>query len=236
MVYSTFIGGSEGDYLTDIAVDKNCASFVTGYTYSDDYRVINSDSSYHGQYNEDIVLTSLNPTGEFNFSAFIGSDGNERALSIAIDSNNSVFLTGHTESSNFPTNNSYGTDFNALADGYVMKYNTAGLGYIEYSSLIGTNVTDMFSEIAVDVNGLCYIAGTTTSSSFPVVNPFDDTLDYENEESPRREAVIFVLDPFCYQPPPEEPPKIPGYDLTILLGIFFIGLIGLTLKYSFKLD
>ena len=112
-----------------------------------------------------------------SYSTYFGGNGNDQGYGIAIDSsgNGSVYVTGITTSTNFPTSGPINPANGGGIDGFVFKLVPA-INLLVYSTYFGGNGTDNANAIAVDSSGNAYVAGDTTSSNFPVVNALQGTL------------------------------------------------------------
>jgi len=103
--YSTFLGGSGDCFAHGIAVDAGGNAIVTGDTSSADFPTKNPvQSSNSGSY--DVFVTLIDPTGSaLSFSTYLGGVYHDYAKGIAIDDSYNAYLTGYTESDNFPSQN-----------------------------------------------------------------------------------------------------------------------------------
>ena len=157
LVYSTFIGGSQSDYGTSIAVDTNGNAYVTGQTGSSNYPTTIGayDTSYSGQ--DEVFVTKLNSEGsDLIYSTFIGGSGGEIGNSIKLNENGEAFVAGWTTSTDFPTTSgAYDESQNGGVDAFVLKLNSTGTGLI-YSTLIGGSGGDGAQSLAIDKNDLLY--------------------------------------------------------------------------------
>jgi Beta-propeller repeat len=171
IVYSTFIGGAGTDEAHSIAVDAGGNAYITGFTQSNDFPIVNGFQTTRGGLQEAYVL-KLNSSGTgIVFSTFLGGKGDDRGFSIALDAANNSYVTGITSSTNFPTANPIQRSHaGGFADGFIAKIGAAG-GLI-YSTYIGGNGNDNPLGIAVDANGAAYVTGWTTSINFPLANAF----------------------------------------------------------------
>ena len=98
------------------------------------------------------------------YSTYLGGTGDDLGNSIAVDSNNNIYVTGTTDSTNFPLQ---GAAFGAnagLADIFVTKIDAAGANVI-YSTYVGGSGQDRGDGIAVDTNGSAYVVGRIDSLS-----------------------------------------------------------------------
>jgi len=168
-------GGENDDYGTGIKVDTNGNAYVTGYTNSTAYPVTANAYATHKTGIYDAFVTKLNVSGtQIVYSTYIGGKGTNEANGIAIDSNGNAYLTGYTDSTDFPvTPGSYSTTYHYNADttksgdAFVLKLDPSGR-HIIYSSFLGGSDKDIAHTIAVDTQGNAYIAGVTKSTDFPV--------------------------------------------------------------------
>ena len=118
LVYSTFLGGKAEDLGRTIVVDADGSAYVVGHTYSSAYPVTADgfDTSYNG--NADAFLTRLNAAGSaLVYSTFLGGTANDQGRALAVDSLGNVYLTGSTDSTNFPvTSGAYDTTYSGNRD------------------------------------------------------------------------------------------------------------------------
>ncbi|MFX0091805.1 MAG: SBBP repeat-containing protein [Candidatus Hodarchaeota archaeon] len=173
LIFSTFLGGSWGEEPRDIAVDTNGNSYVVGITSSSDFPMQNA---YDNTLNwTDGFVTKLNTAGNgLIFSTYLGGDYSEEANGIAVDTNGNSYITGYTQSTDFPTMNAYQSNISGNYDTFVTKLNIAGNGLV-FSTYLGGSGFDWVHGIAVDSTGNSYVAGNTDSSDFPVFNAYDNT-------------------------------------------------------------
>lgn len=165
--YSTYLGGSSGDYGWGIAVDGSGNAYVTGYTTSTNFPTINaSQSSFGGT--EDAFVTKLSSTGARSYSTYLGGSSFEEAWGIAVDSGGNAYVTGYTYSTNFPTVNASQSSIAGVNDAFVTKLGSDGTR--SYSTYLGGSLDDLGDGIAVDGDGNVYITGYTTSTNFPTLN------------------------------------------------------------------
>ena len=174
-VYSTFLGGSGIDVGDGIAVDSTGA-YVTGETQSSDFPL---QSPLQGALNgnEDAFVTKLNPTGTaLVYSTFLGGSQADFGASIAVDGTNNAYVTGQTNSPDFPSNSATQTTLGGGFDAFVSEINATGSALAFSTYLGGSGDEDAvgnFGAIAVDSGGAnIYVTGTTSSSDFPTTSPF----------------------------------------------------------------
>ncbi|TFH65483.1 MAG: hypothetical protein E4G91_02285, partial [Candidatus Zixiibacteriota bacterium] len=167
--YSTYLGGGDYDNGNGVAIDASGNSYATGYTHSSDFPTLNPYQTYGG--NEDVFVTKLSSSGNsLIYSTYVGGSGEDRANDIAVDSSGNAYVTGYTQSSNFPTRNPYQTKQDTT-DAFVTRLSGTGNSMI-YSTYVGGGDIDVGYGIAVDGGGNAYVTGYTSSSDFPTSNPY----------------------------------------------------------------
>ena len=176
LIYSTYLGGGDGDIGNGIAVDGSGNAYVTGVTSSSNFPTLNS---YQGTFqggNYDAFVTKLSNSGtNLMYSTYLGGGNSEYGNSIAIDGGGNAYVTGETSSSDFPTLNAYQTTHQGgYYDVFVTKLSSTGDSLI-YSTYLGGGGNDWGPGIAVDGSGYAYVTGETQSSNFPTLNPYQGT-------------------------------------------------------------
>ncbi|MFX0061854.1 MAG: SBBP repeat-containing protein, partial [Candidatus Hermodarchaeota archaeon] len=174
LVFSTFLGGNEGDWGHGIAVDAYNNTYITGFTGSSNFPTFNAYNSTYGG-GDDAFVTKLNATGNgLVFSTFLGGNSVDWGWAIVVDVNNNMYIAGETESSNFPTKNAYASAHSGNRDVFITKINATGTGLV-FSTFLGGNSLDQGKVIALDAYNNTYISGATWSSNFPTKNAYDNT-------------------------------------------------------------
>jgi uncharacterized protein (TIGR03437 family) len=201
--YASYLGGSSTDNIgrpTDngpngtsqgLALDSAGSAYVTGYTYSIDFPTKNPYKSAPpakvagvppGQWPSAFVTKFSPDGGSLVYSTYLGGNGYDFAYAIAVDSSGSAYVTGETDSPDFPvTAGAYQTVCNpvpnntgassaspgcntALASAFVTKLNATGTGIV-YSTFLGGYASWAYATaIAVDGAGRAYIAGNEDES------------------------------------------------------------------------
>jgi hypothetical protein len=176
LLYGTFIGGSDYDGGRGIAVDGGGNAYVTGYTLSSDFPKTDEafDTSHNGDYDAFVVKLSPNGSSLF-YGTFIGGSGDDYGRGISVDGGGNAYVTGWTESSNFPkTSGAFDTSHNGYGDAFVVKLNPSGSSLV-YGTFIGGSDYEGGSGIAVDEGENAYVTGSTYSSDFPKTDKAFDT-------------------------------------------------------------
>jgi hypothetical protein len=169
LVYSTYLGGSSDDWAMAIAVDAWGKPYVTGFTYSSDFPTTSGafQTTFGG--GTDVFVTKLNATGSaLVYSTYLGGSGADAGNGIAIDASGNAYVTGSTESSNFPTTSgAFQTTYGGGGDAFACKLDASG-AHLLYSTYLGGSRDDSASGIAVDAAGSAYLIGSTDSADFPI--------------------------------------------------------------------
>ena len=163
--YSTFLGGTGSEQGTDISVDDEGCMFVTGTTMSVYFPVTTGANNLP---NENAFVIKINKDGNsIGYSRLIGGSGNDFSNSIALDRNGNAYITGRTDSANFPTTDeSYDENYNGYNDAFMTKLSNTGDSII-YSTYLGSTMDDEGTGISLEVDGTIYITGYSKSMNFP---------------------------------------------------------------------
>lgn len=180
--FSTFLGGSGSDFLRGVAVDSSGNVYVTGCTSSGDLPVTAASfqSAYKGgsQFGgpADAFVAKLNPTATaITYITYLGGTGVDSGWAIAADSSGNAYVTGFTDSTDFPvTSGAYQTTFGGdqgvfnsqTGDAFVTKFGPTGK--LVWSTYLGGRNDEIGSAIAVDSSGNVVVVGATQSANFPV--------------------------------------------------------------------
>jgi hypothetical protein len=188
LVYSTYLGGSGQDVGFGIAVDSVGNAYITGTTYSTDFPTMNPLQPNCGDGGGtceagDAFVAELNPAGSaLVYSTYLGGYYNDQAYGIAVDGSGNAYVTGDTTSSDFPTMNPLQPTFGGGIDAFVSKLNPTGSALV-YSTYLGGSAGDFGQAIAVDSSGNAYVAGYTSSTNFPTMNPLQPTYGGGNTDA-----------------------------------------------------
>jgi len=196
LLFSTYLGGSDMDSPTGVAVDGSGAAYVAGWTMSTDFPV---SSAYQtsaspnggGQYGTYGFLSKVSSDKTaLVYSTYLGGSGTviqtcsgspcwfepgSYISGLALDASGNAYVTGITNTNDFPTTTgAYLTSYSNAQNmpvSFVAKFNTSGtIGYSTYLYGSGGNETNA-SAIAVDNTGSAYVTGATTSDgTFPITS------------------------------------------------------------------
>jgi hypothetical protein len=131
-----------------------------------------------GAYDNTLPLV-IDPT--LVYSTYLGGSGGEQGMEIAVDSAGNAYVSGFTNSTNFPTANAVQAANGGFQDAFVSKINAAGTALV-YSTYLGGNGNEQSRGVAADSAGNAYVVGQTNSTNFPTANAFDATLGSNGED------------------------------------------------------
>ena len=171
LVYSTYLGGSDDDIATGIAIDQHGVAVVTGETRSIDFPLQSPLQSQFGGGVADAFVTALDPNESVPmFSTYLGGSGDDIGAAIAVDVAGSVYLTGETTSPNFKTVQPWQARLaGGVRDAFVVKLEQGGTAFV-YSTYLGGRGFDRGSAIVADRFGHAYVTGMTDSTDFPTTD------------------------------------------------------------------
>jgi uncharacterized repeat protein (TIGR01451 family) len=162
--YSTYLGGSGIESLSQIAVDSGLNMYVAGSTTSADFPVTDSSTKTGVQ---NIFVAKINPAGSaILFATYLGGNGSDVPARIAVDLSSNIYVAGTTTSTDFPTTaNAFQTSASGT-HGFVSKLALSGGVYgLGYSTYLAGNGVDTITGLAIDRKQNAYVTGTTTSTN-----------------------------------------------------------------------
>jgi hypothetical protein len=204
LTYATYLGGSTSDTIGSlpnyagsgnpytgtavtqgIAVDSEGSAYVTGATTSTDFPTSaayqSTNNALSGQ--PSVFVTKFSPDGSsLVYSTYVGGSVVNNGMAIAVDSVGAAYVTGWTNSPDFPTTSgAYQTLCGPRADGsksyqedsscgsggtmspFIFKLNAAGSGLV-YSTFLGGYGNALGEALAVDAAGRAYVVGESEAA------------------------------------------------------------------------
>jgi len=175
LIFSTYLGGENDDMGCGIDIDSHNYTYITGFTKSDSFPILNPYNGVHNGSEPDAFITKLGLDGDtLVYSTYIGGGYVDYSRCIDVDHNNCVYIAGETYSSDFPTVCPFVMNLPG-SDAFVTKLNSAGNDII-YSTYFGGSGDDYCYGITVDESNSVYITSWTNSNDFPLENAFDSIL------------------------------------------------------------
>ncbi len=175
LIFSTFLGGSGIDTPSQILLDAAGDMFVVGSTTSNNFPTTSGvfQPIYAGD--QDAFLTELKPGGSaLAYSTYLGGTGMDFGTAVTLDSSGNAYVTGSTQSTDFPTLNPLQLGNAGLYDAFVTE--VSPVGAMLYSTYLGGSLSDYGTGIAVDSSRNVYVSGYTYSTNFPTQNAYQSTL------------------------------------------------------------
>jgi hypothetical protein len=170
--FSTLFSGNGLELSWGLDVDRNGSSYITGITGSTDFNTTPgaNDTTYNGGYLDGYVIKFNKKGSALEYATFIGGTNWDNSRGISTDIFGNVYITGDTNSSNFPiTSGAYDITFNGNKDVFISKLNWNGSDLL-YSTFIGGTDYETGYEVVVDFNCTAYVAGHVISNDFPTTN------------------------------------------------------------------
>ena len=187
LIYSTYLGGSNIDSSNSIAVAPDNTAFIAGGTFSTDFPTVHAlqpNESGGPDFPEDGFVAKISADGStLLYSTYLGGKQQDAANGIAVDNFGDAFVTGYTESGDFPASTGAydtlcggdgkcGATWNpggfVVTNAFVVKLNPAGSAIL-YSTFLGVYENVKGWAIAVDDNGTAYVTGSTGANITPTV-------------------------------------------------------------------
>jgi uncharacterized protein (TIGR03437 family) len=179
LVYSTYLGGTELDGVSSIALDGAGNAYVGGFTNSVDFptttgafqpAATSEPRLFFGRFYPRFgFLTKLDPAGALVYSTYLGGSANIVLSSVAVDAAGNALVPGATDAPDFPTTPDalqpcVGNEF-GYANAFLAKFNPGATALL-YATYLGGNVRDDGAAVAVDRSGNAYLTGRSDSTDF----------------------------------------------------------------------
>jgi len=178
----TYLGGASGESGADAAYDFAGNVIVGGWTTSTNFPTTPGAYDTTPSAGGDAFIAKFDADVTTLIAAtFVGGSAYEDAIAMAVDEAGNVYLTGHTQSADFPT--TPGTYDNSMAgdrDLFLVKVDPT-LSTLLYSTYLGGTgsmpqaIMEIVTGLTVDASGNAYLTGLTNSPDFPVTAGAYDT-------------------------------------------------------------
>jgi hypothetical protein len=198
LVYSTYVGGIGFDRGLGVALDSNGRAWVTGFTRSTDFPVVDAFQATLGGGNQDGFVLTLSADGTaLLLSSFVGGEqDSDVGNAVAVDGNGDAYVVGLMRSDTLgftPPAGGLQPTRTGGTDGFVLKVNDDNsLAYFTY---LGGGVADQAFDVAVDGDGNAYVTGVTSSSTFLSANGDASFATFDAVGSGTSDAFVVKLGP-----------------------------------------
>ena len=175
-LWSSYLGGFGNDAVNGLALDTQGNVYLTGFTTSIDF--LTTPGAFQPNLRQvnipDAFVTKIDANGSPTWSTYLGGTAYDEGIDIAVNAAGNAFVTGNTDSSNFPVLNTLqGPPGNR--DTFVTKLSVDGKS-LAFSTYLAGSGTDTASDIALDPAGDVYVIGSTNSLNFPLASPMQASL------------------------------------------------------------
>ena len=161
LVWGTYYGGSNLDYLFDCAFDLDGNIYGAGYTYS--VNNIASTGAFQSikSGNYDAILIKFNSAGSRLWGTYYGGTDYDGADGVTVDGAGNCYLVGTSFSDGIATSGAHQSTRAGMSDALLARFTSAGAR--EWATYYGGTQTDNAVSIVIDTSGTCFIAGSTDS-------------------------------------------------------------------------
>lgn len=175
LLFSTYLGGESDESSFGLRVDRERSIIVTGTTFSQRFPLVEPQQE-RNKGGFDVFVTKLSNDGDrILYSTYYGGSSDDRALGLDIDPAGNIYVSGDTNSRDFPIVRAFQSTFgggtqasDTLGDAFLFKLTRQGS--IDYSTYLGGSSNERARAVSVDNEGNVAIAGLTFSSNLPVLN------------------------------------------------------------------
>ncbi|TFG28726.1 hypothetical protein EU528_10860, partial [Candidatus Thorarchaeota archaeon] len=175
LVFSTYFGGTDFDVPSCIQLDSSGNVYISGYTDSATFPVINAYDASIGGDNDNFLLKFNSAGNDLIYSTFIGGSGTENLLTSIAIHDNYIYMSGGTSSSDFPiTSVCLMPTYRGIEDAYVLRMPLSESS-LNYSTYYGGSLEESADFISIDSSGYVVIAGDTLSENLPMLSSYDSS-------------------------------------------------------------
>jgi hypothetical protein len=198
LTYCSYLGANASAEIGvgGVAIDAASNVYIAGYSSNlqNGFPVKNAYQSAYGGGLSDAFLMKIVPAGQgaadVIYATLLGGNGLDQALAVAVDDSvpANAYVTGTTQSTNFPTNGTVAAYQTALhpsaaANAFlsvIAPNPVTGVATLAYSTYLGGSENDSGLGLAVNAFNSVYVTGATRSPDFPWhdnLQPFNGTAD-----------------------------------------------------------
>lgn len=170
--WASFVGGSNNDNITALGIGANLRLFFAGNTRSDNLSTFAPpgaflQSAIAGE--QDIHIGSLNAANNLQWFTYMGGQGVDAVLDLAVSPSGFLSFVGQTGSADFPALSPLQSSLKGTSDITIFRFNP--FYSLLWSTFWGGAGAETGDAIGIDANEDAYILGTSASADFPLVEP-----------------------------------------------------------------
>lgn len=176
LLYASYFGGGGTDGARSVAVNQTGQIYLAGTTTSSNLPTRNALQPALNGFS-DAFVAKFNAGGSaLEYATYLGGGRNENVYAFFVDGADEAYLTGDTNSADFPLRDAVQPQFGGGGtDAFIAKFNRTGSALV-YSTYVGGNLDERGAGIVANVAGNAYVVGDTRSQNFPTVTPLQSTL------------------------------------------------------------
>ena len=172
--FVTYLRGALTDWGTGLALDGNGGLWVSGWTDSTDFPLVNPAQPIKDNTRSSFLARISTSNGALLYSSFFGANRADEFHDIVLDANGEIYIVGKTDSTDFPTVNPIQSGLTLTTcfcdDAFILHLSADGRTVL-YSTYLGGGLDDQADSLGLDAAGNIYVSGITKSPDFPTVNP-----------------------------------------------------------------
>jgi hypothetical protein len=183
LIYSTHLGGNDVDWLHALDLASDGTVYVAGYTSSADFPTTDDALQRGGAGGFDVYVARLSSNGtRLDWATLLGGSREDMPWDVQVDAEGRVYVTGHTESPDFPTTwGAYMTTLSGTRDAFAARLSPDGSS-LDWSTFVGGEGAEQGTAILPMADGSAYVAGHTGSRYFPTTaGAYDTRLDGDTD-------------------------------------------------------
>ncbi|MBI2269842.1 MAG: SBBP repeat-containing protein [Bacteroidetes bacterium] len=173
--WATGYGGNAHDGPTSVKCDADGNVIVAGYGAGNNtFPLFNAGVYYQTtSISWEGFILKFNSSGVRLWATYYGGSGSDIFYCATIDLNNNIYVTGVSDSPDFPLKNSGGYFQSVQAggqDGVILKFDNSGNRL--WATYYGGSADEFGGQsITTDASGNVFVVGNTTSTNLPLLNP-----------------------------------------------------------------
>ena len=174
IVFATYYGGSLGEIFGGMSVGPNGDVFLTGTTMSTDFPTVNAFQTSLGNgtgTGADAFVTWIDTNQQIDYSTYLGGSNADAGYAITQDPSGKVWVTGGTQSDDFPNLGGIQTGRSGSQDMFLAGFDAsqANAGTLVYSSFLGGAFWETGRGLAAAPDGTFWVVGGTYSFDLPMI-------------------------------------------------------------------